>query len=239
MPVKLFSNVDWKALASLAGLMVVVVFFWSSLVVYPLKILVVFFHELSHGLAAILTGGSIERIELVAQEGGLCVTLGGNRFVLLTAGYLGSLVWGGLILLLASRTRIDRAVSIVLGLILVVVSVGFIRPFFGFGFFFGLLAGLALGAAGLLLSRGVNDYMLRVVGLTSCIYAVLDIKSDVIDRPGIQSDAAMLSDLTGLPTLFWGFAWIAVAVAAAFFFLLLACQTQRNGTAAKTPDSPS
>ncbi len=232
---RLFSNVDWKVLASLVGLMVVVVFFWSSLAVYPLKILVVFFHELSHGLAALLTGGSIERIELVAQEGGLCVTSGGNRFVLLTAGYLGSLVWGGLILLLASRTRIDRAVSIVLGLILVAVSVFFIRPFLGFGFFFGLLAGLALGATGVLLSEGVNDYLLRVIGLTSCMYAVLDIKSDIIDRPGIRSDAAMLSDLTGLPTLFWGFVWIAVAVVAAFFFLLLACKTRRGGKENQTP----
>ena len=53
-----------------------------------------------------------------------------------------------------------------------------------------------------------------VLGLTSCLYAVLDIKSDVLDRPGLPSDAAMLTELTGLPTLFWGVLWITLALAA-------------------------
>ncbi|HSA23861.1 MAG TPA: M50 family metallopeptidase, partial [Myxococcota bacterium] len=62
------------------------------------------------------------------------------------------------------------------------------------------------------------------VGLTSCLYAVLDIKSDVLDRPEALSDAAMLSELTGLPTRFWGGIWIAIAVLAALVFLVLACK---------------
>ena len=45
-----------------------------------LKILVVFFHELSHGLAAIGSGGEIDHIEVVAREGGVCYTRGGSRF---------------------------------------------------------------------------------------------------------------------------------------------------------------
>ena len=41
------------------------------------------------------------------REGGYCKTIGGSRFVILSAGYLGSLLWGGLILIGASRTRLD------------------------------------------------------------------------------------------------------------------------------------
>ena len=101
-------TVNWaEALSLLAG-MVVVGFFWDSVVVYPLKILVVFFHELSHGLVAMLTGGEIVRIEVVKEQGGLCVTRGGSRFLTLSAGYLGSLMWGGVIVMLAARTRHDR-----------------------------------------------------------------------------------------------------------------------------------
>ena len=33
------------------------IFFWHSIVLYPVKLFVVLMHELSHALAAILTGG--------------------------------------------------------------------------------------------------------------------------------------------------------------------------------------
>jgi hypothetical protein len=224
---KLFENVNWRVLATLGGLMVPVALLWNTWAVYPLKILVVFFHELSHGLAAVVTGGSIVRIEVVAQEGGLCITRGGSRFVTLTAGYLGSLVWGGAILLLSARTRLDRGVSIALGCILVAVSLLLVRPAFGFGFLFGLGSGAVLIAFGLLLPEAVNDYLLRVVGLTSCLYAVLDIKSDIIDRPQVRSDAVMLAEATGVPSTVWGVIWIAVAIVVAAYFLLVACKQSR------------
>lgn len=226
---KLFDNIDWRIFASLLGLVVVAALFWNTWAVYPLKILVVFFHELSHGLAALLTGGSIVRIEVVAQEGGLCVTRGGNRFIMLSAGYLGSLVWGGVILVLAARTHLDKIISAVLGVMLVLITLLYVRPFGGFGFVFGLLSGAALIAIGVFLSEDINDPLLRLIGLTSCLYAVLDIKSDIIDRPHLRSDAVMLADLTHIPALVWGILWILIAVVAALFFLLVACK--RRGEA--------
>ena len=51
-------------------------------------------HEVSHGLAALATGGSIKEIQIVQQEGGHAITAGGSRFWTLTAGYLGSLIVG-------------------------------------------------------------------------------------------------------------------------------------------------
>ena len=83
---------------------------WKTPVVLPLKILVVFMHELSHGLAAILTGGAVERISLSVQQGGHAVTRGGNSFAILSAGYLGSLLIGMAFLMIALRTRADRIV---------------------------------------------------------------------------------------------------------------------------------
>jgi hypothetical protein len=221
---RLLTDLDGRAAALLAGLIAAVVALWDTPVVYPLKILVVFFHEMSHGLTAILTGGSILEIRVVAQEGGLAVTQGGSRFLILTSGYLGSLVVGGIILIVAARTRYDRALSIALGTILAGVTLFFVRPLLSFGFGFGAAAALVLVLIGLKLPEKVNDIMLRVVGLTSCMYAVLDIKSDVLDRPGLQSDARMLSDLTLLPTLFWGILWFGIALAASVILLLIACQ---------------
>jgi hypothetical protein len=42
---------------------------------------------------------------------------------------------------------------------------------------------------------------------------VLDIKSDVLERPELRSDAFMLAELTGIPTVVWGFLWISAALA--------------------------
>ena len=70
---------------------------WNTVVVYPFRVFVVFLHEISHGLAAVLTGGRVVSIGLSANEGGVCVTRGGSPFLVLNAGYLGSLSVGRLL----------------------------------------------------------------------------------------------------------------------------------------------
>lgn len=223
-----YRKIQWKELISLLFIMLAVVYLWNTWIVYPLKILVVFFHELSHGLMAVITGGSIKEIHIVAAQGGVCVTAGGNRFLTLSAGYLGSLVLGGVILVLATRTRYDQTIATVIGGLMILISLLFVRPIISFGIFFGLLSGLAMIAAGKYLSEDSNDFILKVIGLTSCLYAVLDIKSDVLDRPYLRSDARMLAELTHLPTIFWGLLWITIAVIAAVLFLLVACKTKHS-----------
>ena len=220
---------NWKQLLGLVALMVAVGFAWNTWFVYPLKILVVFFHELSHGLMAMATGGAIREIRLAAQEGGLCVTSGGNRFLVLSAGYLGSLVMGGIILLLATRTRHDKLLVWALGALMVAIALLFVRPLISFGFLFCLVIGAALIAAGSRLPEDVNDFILKTVGLTSCLYAVLDISSDILTRPELRSDARMLAEHTHIPTLVWGVVWMGIALAAAVFFLVVACRGQDNG----------
>jgi hypothetical protein len=61
--------------------------------VYPLKIFVVFLHELCHGLAAVATGGQIERISSAPRRED-CASPAGKPVPQLNAGYLGSLALG-------------------------------------------------------------------------------------------------------------------------------------------------
>jgi hypothetical protein len=58
--------------------------------------------------------------------------------------------------------------------------------------------------------------------VTSCLYAILDIKSDILDRSHMRSDARMLSEVTALPTEFWGILWILIAIGLTLWFLYLA-----------------
>ena len=187
---------------------------------YPLKIFVVFMHEVSHGLAAYLTGGSIVEIEINPQQGGHALTKGGNRFLILTAGYLGSLIWGGIILLMAARTHFDKAISVLIGIGMIGITIGFGSD--TFTYLFGVGFGIALIASGLFLPEVANDWILRVIGITSCLYAILDIKSDILDRSHLRSDARMLAELTGLPTIFWGILWIVLAIGLTIWFLYIA-----------------
>lgn len=193
-----------------AALALAALVFWDTPFVYPLKILVVLLHEISHGLAAIATGGGIERIELRADEGGVCVTRGGSRFLILSAGYLGSLAWGALLLVVGARSRLDRPVVGVLGLGLLAVTVVYVRTLFGFAY--GVVAGAALAVVAVALPAAVSDALLRLVGVVSCLYVVRDIASDLLLRDVPGSDANALAQLTGIPGVVWGGVWIVSAV---------------------------
>jgi hypothetical protein len=184
---------------------------WDTAIVYPLKVFVVLLHEISHALAAIATGGSVERIVLDANQGGAAYTVGGSPFITLSAGYLGSLFWGVLFVMLGfSRLLRPRWIIGAVGVFVVLVSVFVVRN--PFGLLFGITFGSALVASAQYLSQRTNRILLLVLGLTSTLYAILDIKSDIISRPNLRSDAAMLAEMTGIPTIVWGFLWIAIAL---------------------------
>lgn len=200
----------------LAGMGIPVVLFvislmlWDSMLVFPFKILTVFFHELSHGLAAVVTGGSIEGISLSTDQSGFCVTRGGSRWLILTAGYLGSLAWGSTLLLAAARTRHDRAITKFLGAGMLVITVFYVRSLFGF--FFCAAFGAALFHLGRKGSEVICDQFLRYLGLTSCYYVLIDIKSDLIDRSIPTSDAYRLAEMWHLPPILVGIGWLGLAL---------------------------
>ena len=196
--------------------------FWGTPVIYPVNILVTFFHELSHGLGALLTGGKVIGISVQANGAGLCRTQGGWDLVIGSAGYLGSMFWGSLILLLASRTRYDRAVSVAIGLLLVAVTLLFVRA--PFGIVSGLLLGGLFLAVGLRLDESANDLALTFTGASVCLYALYDIRALFV---GDYGDAAHLSrDVLPLPPAVWALLWAAVSAVWFWFTLKLALREE-------------
>jgi hypothetical protein len=201
--------------AGLTAWLVVVWLLWWSPVIYPLKLFVVLLHETSHALMALATGGRVDRLIITADQGGICYCPGGNAFLTLSAGYLGSLLWGALILILARASRpAPRNTTTAIGVAVLALTALFVRN--AFGVLFGALFGAALVAlrgAG----RTVHVLVLTALGLTSCLYALLDIKSDVLDRPHLPSDAFMLAQMTGVPTVVWGLIWIGLGAAVSWW----------------------
>jgi hypothetical protein len=193
------------------GLAAAALLLWETFVVFPFRLFVVFLHEISHGLAAVATGGSIVSIGLSFDEGGVCLTRGGWPFLILNAGYLGSLLWGAAFLLLGARRARARPVIAGVGAFTLLVTLLYVRT--AFGFLYGLAAGLVLLSVALKLKPAVSETLLAAIGATSCLYAVWDVLTDVLLRHSGQSDAAALAHLTGVPALVWGVAWILISLA--------------------------
>lgn len=113
---------------------VIAVVLWQveglSLLTYPLRLFVTLIHELSHGLAAILTGGTFLRFEVGQHGAGLAYTRGGSPFVILQAGYLGTALFGAGLLLLTHLSRRPGPIAIGLGALIGLLSALFsgLRP---------------------------------------------------------------------------------------------------------------
>jgi len=208
----------------ISGLFIIAVFFWNTPFMYPVKIFTVILHELGHGLAAVISGGGIERIEISPQIGGVCYTRGGSQILIVSAGYLGSLIAGCAIMLIAARTSFDRILSFSIGLGLITLVIFYIRT--GFGIWFGLLMGVALMVVARYASNAINEIVMLFFGFTSALYAVIDIKEDLISRTVPGSDAYALSKIIPLPPVVWGVLWIALAVMCVFITLRIALKAK-------------
>ena len=185
-------------------------YFWNHTVLYPFKLLVVFFHETSHALATIVTGGEVKDLVVIQQQGGYVVSEGGNRLIILNSGYLGSLIWGLLIYIVAILNKFNKVLMIALGIIIGIITLIFVSNLFAI--LFGLVITAVMILIGIYIPARINNFILRLIGLTSMIYVPLDILSDTIYRSHLKSDARMLADEYGGATMIWGGVWLIISV---------------------------
>jgi hypothetical protein len=203
------------ALAGLGVLAAVLMALGGTPWTAPLEILVVFFHESAHALMTLITGGKVVSMQVTIERGGEVLSAGGNRFLTLSAGYLGSLVIGAGLLIASMRSRHDRLILALVALFMAVATVLFMRNLFGLGYGLGM-ALLLLGIARFLPDL-VSDYALRLIGVMSLLYVPRDIFSDTIERSQLQSDARMLAEEFGGGTWLWGGTWLLLSLLICYF----------------------
>ncbi|HEY7490294.1 MAG TPA: M50 family metallopeptidase, partial [Candidatus Tectomicrobia bacterium] len=128
------------------GIAVVSVFFWLTPALYPLKIFVVFIHETGHALATVLTGGHVVSMVVTPWESGYVQYIGGNTLLVASAGYVGSALFGGMMLWLAGRQAWASTICAGLAVLFGLVTIWCVRNAFGVVFglgttmIFGVLA---------------------------------------------------------------------------------------------------
>jgi hypothetical protein len=215
------SKIEFKTVIILAALFMAAWLLWDTAIVYPIKIFVVCLHELGHAVAALLTGGQVVSIQIFPEEGGVTFTRGGWPFVILSAGYLGSMLTGGVLLYFSRHPRRGRGLMVALAVLIAMSTLLFFRNFFGA--IYGLLAAAAMFFSAQRLPAAVNYTIVRFIAITSCLYAVLDIRSDLFTLApagsGFVNDAVALSRLTGLPAIIWAILWLVVSLLVLGFLL--------------------
>jgi hypothetical protein len=184
---------------------------------------------------ALVSGGTVLEITITPEEGGACRSQGGNTLLIASAGYLGSMFFGGMVLR-ASRGGSGMPVAyalltlLLLGAAVTVLHDPYSRTFAfglaGFFIFLGLLAPACVGAFGL-----------RLIGTGSCLYALFDIYSDLLvaGSANVENDARTFSSLTGIPQDAVGFAWLILSIL--FFVAILKASLEAAGS--PKPQAPS
>lgn len=191
--------------------------FWNTIVVYPIKLFVVLLHELSHGLAAILTGGKIIKVEISYLIGGSCTTQGGSTFLIANAGYLGSILLGGLLLVQSTKSKNIKFFGLFLSLSIFLITIFYIRN--SFGIIFGISFSFILFLLTFILPKKILEWILKFIGLVSCFYVLIDIKEDLFSNTPKGTDANLLYQITGINAIFWAVLWGILALIAIIFFL--------------------
>ena len=192
---------------------VLIALLWHYSVLLPLKLIVIVLHEASHAIATWLTCGSVSSIEVHSNEGGVTMSRGGNRFIILSAGYLGSAVWGaGMIV----STSDIIAVQVVAGLLAIVLLLSLFfannMSLVALSIFFLLLLAGFWACTLLTVFNGLRFFVL-LVGTMSSLYAVWDIWDDLLSRRVEESDASQLAKHTGTSSRCWGALWGLISVA--------------------------
>ena len=217
------SHFDGRLLFALAAAAVLGVLFWNSWPLYPFKLLVVLMHESGHAFATLLMGGSVDKIQISPNEGGVTfsryVPSLLTQIVVSSAGYVGSTVSGCVLLFIAARSKEGRWPLIALAAWCSLVTVLWVRDGFTFIFVGGcaLALGLLARFGASLLRRGVLVFLATF----SCCYALYDIRDDLLH---VQSwsggtDADALAKATFVPAIVWGVAWGLLSIVLVAFTL--------------------
>jgi len=225
---------------------------FAEFLTYPFRIFVTFIHEGGHALAALLTGNSVASLSVAMNASGETYTTQGgiiSQVLISSAGYVGSMAFGALLLILIRKAIAARIVLLSCGILVFAMTMifGFIKPLFWVnawsGIPFTLLAGLLISAGLVLIARfasaRVATFFVSFLAVQCVLNALFDLKTVFFLSspfgPTVQTDALNMSNATGIPAIFWTIAWIAFALGILWFAMRLYVSRRESGY---QPDLP-
>jgi hypothetical protein len=174
-----------------------------------LNLLVVMFHEISHLIVTIITGGEYLEFAINKNEGGYVLANGGDRFLQLSSGYLGATIIGCVLLYLSFIAKNKSIVVQYLSLSILIIGYYISDDLFTLEF--ATITGIFLFIISLTYDSLISAIALRIISIQAILYSFYDIYSDTILYGGVGSDAYMLSKEYYGTSPMWGFYWIIIA----------------------------
>ncbi|MDP7591143.1 MAG: M50 family metallopeptidase [Litorilituus sp.] len=203
----------WHKYHFLILLVIAIVVKQLPLVSIPFNWLESYFHEISHGMAALLTGGKVLRIQLFANGAGLCTTQGGSNLIISFFGYAGATFWGwGIYKLASTHQRIAQLFSMfIFGLI--VCSIIFWGKDLLTWFILAVLAFVFILTSQL----QKISYLQRIMQLFGLLILLNSLSSPTYLLDGRHvGDGAALASITFVPEIVWVFSWFLLAALALY-----------------------
>lgn len=166
-------------LGVIVAYVVVIALLWNipyiRWILYPFKMLTIAFHEFSHAIACVLTGGKVEKISLDPREGGVTHMRGGKGALTLPAGYLGSSLVGALLIFCGFNIVASKIASLVLAACFLVTLWWGKKDWLTIST---ILAAVGLLAACWFISHAeALRFVVLFIGVMSALYSVWDIVS--------------------------------------------------------------
>lgn len=204
----------WQKYQFYILLVLAIIFRQIPLISIPFNWLETYFHEIGHGIAALLTGGNIISIELFVNGAGLCTTEGGIRFFIVFFGYAGATIWGWAIYKLAgAHQRVAQAFSLCIA-VLIFCSIIFWAKTLLTIFILGVLAAIFIFISYLFFKKQRQMKFLQTLiqffGLVVLLGSLIS-PFYLLDGRSL-GDGATLASLTFLPEIVWVAIWFIFAL---------------------------
>lgn len=179
----------------------------------PLNWLETYFHEISHGIAALLTGGKIISIQLFPNGSGLCTSQGGFGFLISFFGYAGATIWGWFIFTLAkSHQRTAQITSVLMIVLLLSSIILWARDILTII----IISSLAVMFVFVIKMRRLNtlQLLLKFFGLSILLNSLFS-PTYLFDGRNL-GDGAALAKMTLIPEFIWVLLWCVLAIGAIY-----------------------
>lgn len=183
---------------------------FAALIAHPIRLFVTFIHEAGHALAALGTWGDVNRVTVDWSGSGETLTRGGWGFVISSAGYLSTTLYGAATLLLLRRPSLARTTAISTGVLVLLVTIFFAGN--GLAWLIGLVFGGGCLALGLKAKQRVAHFVMSFLGIQCLLNAFFDLITLMYlsaFASGAATDAQNMSDATGgfIPAIVWAAGW--------------------------------
>lgn len=207
----------------------------GSLALYPFTILATWFHEMGHGLTAMLVGARFENLVIFADGSGVALSSRASDASRLThalisaGGPLGPAIAGSLLIIASRSEEATRVALTALGVALIISTAIWVRSLTGW------LVLPAMGLAILLLAhRGTSSqrrFGIQLLGVQACIsvwqqFGYLFSSEGSVGGQLQRSDTAAIADALLLPYWFWGTAISAIILGLLWWSLTVAFRRQ-------------